>query len=120
MEEQESYSYRRGCDIITNNYTILKNNSRNEYGTSVLVKNDIQIENFRFDTEGRVIVFNIDDMIIVNTYPKAGTDADSRKDREELFTSTLPNVLLYPKQHIIMGGDWNCIINDLDCTNFPD
>lgn len=68
--------------MIMNNYTILKNNSRNEYGTSILIKNYIQSENFRYDTEGRVIVLNFDDITIINTYPKAGTDADSRKERK--------------------------------------
>ena len=85
-----------------------------------MVKNDIQIDVFKLDTEGRVMVLNMEDTTIVNTYPNAGTDTDSRKERKDLFTTTLPKLLPYPKQNIIIGGDWNCIIDNLDCTSFPD
>lgn len=92
------------CEKFNNNYTIFKNNSRNEFGTSTIVKNDIQPMNFKFDTDGRVIMLNTESITIVNIYPKAGTDSDSRKERE-LFTNTLPKMIQYIKQNIIMGGD---------------
>ena len=63
------------CESLTNNYTIVKNNAANEYGTSVLIKNDIQIKDVKFDTDGRVIIFNTENTTIVNVYTKAGTDA---------------------------------------------
>ena len=44
------------CDYIRNNYSVISNNSTTGYGTSSIVKNEIQVENISFDTEGRVIV----------------------------------------------------------------
>ena len=29
-------------------------------------------------------------------------------------------MLQYTKQNLILGGDWNCIINDIDCTSYPE
>ena len=40
--------------------------------------------------------------------------------REELFVNTLPNMLKYTKENLIMGGDWNCIIDPHDCTDYAD
>ena len=53
--EEECFSQ---CNSLDNNYTIIKNNSRNDFGTSVIIKNNIQVNDVKFDTEGRVIVFN--------------------------------------------------------------
>ena len=32
------------CEYIYNNFTIIKNNSHNEYSTSIFIKNELQIE----------------------------------------------------------------------------
>ena len=66
------------CEYIYSNYRIIKNNSHNEYGTSVFNHNELPIENLRCDMEGRIIVFNTGDSTIVNVYPKAGLDGESR------------------------------------------
>ena len=101
-------------------YNIISNNSLNEYGTLCIVKNSLDISDIKFDTEGRVITFNIDSITVCNVYPKAGTDAESRKQREILFAQTIPNMLRFRKQKIIIGGDWNCIVEKKDCMNYPE
>ena len=65
------------CHFINCNYSIIKNNSSNPFGTSVLIHNNLQIEKNKYDTEGRLIIFNIENFSIVNAYPRAGTDAYS-------------------------------------------
>ena len=107
------------CEYLGNNYTIIKNNSHNKYQTSVIIKNKQQAKDIKFDTEGRIIVFNTDDYTIVNVYPKAGTDVKSRREREEIFVNTLPKMLQYTIKNLIIVEDWNCIMEDIDCTNFP-
>ena len=42
------------CHFILNNYNIITNNSQSGYGTASLVKNEFNVENVLFDTEGRV------------------------------------------------------------------
>ena len=97
----------KNCEYIMKFYNIISNNALNEYGTLCIVKNSLDISDIKFDTEGRVITFNIDSITVCNVYPKAGTDAESRKQREILFAQTIPNMLRFRKQKIIIGGDWN-------------
>ena len=56
------------CSFLTNNYTVISNNSPSHYGTASLVKNDYSVENISFDTEGRVLCFNINSMTFCNVY----------------------------------------------------
>ena len=105
------------CDYLTANYNIIKNNNINNYGTACLVKNIFNINDIRIDTEGRIIIFNLGDVTITNVYPKAGTDSESRKHRENMFSQTIPNMLRLRKKQLILAGDWNCITDKKDCTH---
>ena len=80
----------------------------------------MQIDDIKFDRSGRLIIFIIKNITIVNAYPKAGTDASSRQEREDFFNITIPNIMLQHKSNLILGGDWNCITENKDCAHFPD
>ena len=67
------------CEFIRSNFDLIKNNAGNEFGTAVFVKNTFNTSDVCFDTEGRVIIFNIEDTTFVNIYPKSGTDSESRR-----------------------------------------
>ena len=108
------------CEYVEGQYKVISNNSTNCYGTASLVKNCLKINDLRLDSEGRIIVFDLEDITCVNIYPKAGTDAISRNNRENMFASTLPNMLRYHKNRIILAGDWNCIVENRDATHFPE
>ena len=108
------------CDYILNNFTIITNNSLNNFGTAVFVRNTFDILDVKFDTEGQIIVFNIQNITFGNIYAKAGTDNESRKHRENMFCDTLPNMLRLRKSKTILCGDWNSIIEKRDCTHYPD
>ena len=49
----------RECNYIENNYSVISNKATNKYGTASLIKNDLQVENIKCDTGGRVILFEI-------------------------------------------------------------
>ena len=53
--EPETFS---ACNFISSNYSILANNSSNNYGTSSLIKSEFVVENVRCDSDGRVLVFD--------------------------------------------------------------
>ena len=65
------------CPFITNNYTIISNNSLTKYGVASLVKNDWNVTNVSFDTEGRLIIFEIESVTFGNVYFPAGTDSNA-------------------------------------------
>ena len=110
----------KGCHFIEINYNVIHNNASNEYGTSIIVKNNIETNDIAMDTQGRIITFNSGSSTFVNVYPKSGTDVESRREREQMFTTTLPNMLVHRKENIIIGGDWNAIINNIDATHYPE
>jgi len=108
------------CPALKNNYNKIYNNSKNEYGTLVLVKNSIDISDIAMDTEGRIICFNSGDTTFMNVYPKSGTDVESRREREIMFSTTIPNMLIHKKDNLIIGGDWNAITDNIDATHHPE
>ena len=58
------------------------------------VKNDLKVDNISFDTSGRIIVFDTDNITHCNVYLVAGTDSISRSAREQYLGETLPNMLV--------------------------
>ena len=92
------------CNFIKSNYNIIKNNSHNPYGTSILAHNNIPIDEVKFDREGRIIIFNSDNITFCNVYQKAGIDSESGQEREDLINITLPNMMHHHKTNVVMGG----------------
>ena len=107
------------CHFIKNNFMLISNNSPTGYGTATLVKNSLTVTNIKLDTEGRVIIFDIEDNTFCNVYLHAGTDSASKNARENCFSNILPNLLINRKRNGCVGGDWNSIICMKDATNHP-
>ena len=104
------------CDYITGNYSILTNNARNPYGTASLVALSLEPRNIKLDTQGRVIVFDIGDVTFANVYLPSGNDTVMRNLREDYLSLSIPQLLINRKDNGCIGGDWNCITDDLDAT----
>ena len=115
--EEETFS---SCNLLKSSYNIVENNSTNKYGTASLVKTGLQIENIRCDLEGRVIIFDIGEITVGNIYLHSGTDAKSRAGREKYCCEVLPGLLLNIKETGCIGGDFNCIVDKKDATNYPE
>ena len=101
------------CNYITRNYSIITNNARNPYGTASLVANSLEPVNIKLDTQGRVIVFDIGAVTFANVYLPSGNDTVMRNLREEYISLSIPQLLINRKENGCIGGDWNCITEDL-------
>ena len=110
----------RNCSFIQSSYNIIENNATNRYGTASLVRTDLKTDNIRFDSEGRVIIFDIEDITFGNIYLHSGTDSKSRTGREKYSCDILPGLLMNSKESGCIGGDFNCIVEKKDATNHPD
>ena len=108
------------CNLIQSSFNIIENNATNKYGTASLVKTDLNIDNIRFDSEGRVIIFDIGELTIGNIYLQSGTDAKSRASREKYCCDILPGLLINSQDSGCLGGDFNCIVDKKDATNYPE
>ena len=105
------------CSFIKNNYTIILNNSPTKYGTTSLVRNDLNVVNISFDSLGRIIMFDIENITFGNVYLEAGTASPSRASRENYTGEILPNLLVNSCSVGVIGGDWNNITDKRDATN---
>ena len=114
--DHETFS---NCHSISSNYNILQNNSITQYGTASLVKNDLVVENIRCDSEGRALIFDVNEMTFANLYFHSGTDANARSGREKICSEILPNLLINSKESGCAGGDLNCIVDRKDATKNP-
>ena len=102
------------CRFLTSNYSVLKNNSQNEYGTASILKNYFNPENIILHSSGRVIIFSIGNLTFGNIYLPSGSDGIIRASRETYCGETIPTLLINSKDHGIIGGYWNNIISNID------
>ena len=107
------------CNFIKSNFSVISNNAVNKYGTASLVKNGLEFQNILFDTNGRIIVFEISGLTFGNIYLPSGTDAESRSFREKLCAETIPQMMAKRQMSGCLGGDFNAIIDKKDVTNNP-
>ena len=115
--EDETFST---CDFICSSYNIIQNNSINKFGTASLVKSELNAEDIRCDSEGKVIIFNIGEITLANFYLQSGTDSKSRTSRENYCCEVIPGMLGGCKEVGVVGGDLNCIIDKKDATHNPE
>ena len=115
--DEDSFS---SCDFLNSNYNILPNNGPNKYSTASLIKSELCVENVRYDTEGRVIIFDIGALSLGNLYLPSGTDSRSKNLRESYCCTVLPRLLINCQATGCVGGDLNCITDKRDATNYPE
>ena len=108
------------CNYISSSFNIISNNSENKYGTSSLIKSELSYENFRCDTAGRAIVFELGGITLGNFYAHSGTDSKSRASREGFCSEVVPQLLTNSRGAGCIGGDWNCILEKSDATAHPE
>ena len=106
----------KNCSYINSSYNVIPNNAQNKYGTCCIVSNSLDYQKVKFDTNGRIIAFDIDDITFCNVYLPSGTDAMMKNERENYIAETLPQILIDSKIHGCTGGDWNCIADVNDAT----
>ena len=110
---QDSFN---NCEHVTSSFNILSNNAQNKYGTCSFVSNQYQTENFKTDTNGRVLAFSIGDITFCNVYMHSGNDTIMKNGRENYAAEVIPQILINCKEYGCVGGDWNAIIENNDAT----
>ena len=104
------------CNFINSSYNIISNNSQNKYGTCCLVANNFKTENMKTDTNGRIIAFNVENVTFCNVYLPSGSDPVMKNSRENYSAEIIPQILINCKESGLVGGDWNCLTNNIDAT----
>lgn len=90
-----------GFDVVTNV-------DHTKRGTAIALKKHIQATYIEKSLDGRLLALRVHDTTICNVYAPSGSA--QRTAREDFFNGTLANYLRHHTPHIILAGDFNCVL----------
>ena len=86
-------------------------------GTAILVKEFMELKRIIRLPSGRGLAAEWNGTWLVNVYAPSG--AELRREREEFFATEVPILLQHLPERLIVGGDFNCVLSQEDCTGKP-
>ena len=109
-------------DFLFSNYQLIINNSPKGFGTATLLKNDLEFDNVKMDTCGRLISYDLTDIDITgcNIYLQCGITKEHRESRDLYSSKIIPEIFHNRKHSSFITGDWNCIVSKTETTRNAD
>lgn len=96
-------------------YNVITNVDESKRGTAIALKSHIPFANVQRSLNSRIMSVKVGNSLTVcNVYAQSGTQNFSA--RENLFKEQLPFYLQASTEHIILGGDFNCVVANKDST----
>ena len=86
-------------------------------GTAILTRDHIQLTNIVCLPTGRGMAAQSQNVTTVNIYAPSGTER--RRDREDFFSNELPYLLRDIPPSLLVGGDFNSVLANMDATGHP-
>jgi exonuclease III len=102
---------------ICNGYTAHVNVGTEQRGTAILIRNHLTMDRINVLQSGRGRAGYYQGTNIVNIYAPSG--AEPSAEREEFFNVELPYLFGAMPHNYILGGDFNCVLTQADCTGAP-
>jgi exonuclease III len=100
--------------IVINGYQVFYNIGTNRRGTAILSRDTIPLTNISKLPTGRAIATSLATLLIINVYAPSSTS--KRAEREPFYNNELPYILRTASGKIILGGDFNCVLEAKDAT----
>lgn len=85
-----------------------------EAGTMILYKQGIPCSPLAILPTGRGIAAKFHDILLLNVYAPSGSNA--RAARKAFFSGGIAHLITDMRLRIVMGGDFNCVVRQLDQT----
>ena len=95
-------------------YDIQYNIATSKRGTAIVAREGIRLANIIRLPSGRAIGASLRDTLIMNIYVPSGTA--KRHEREHFYSTELAYLLTAASQLVLMGGDFNCVLERKDAT----
>lgn len=96
-------------------FNVITNVDCSKRGTAIALKSHIPFSNIQRSLDTRILSVTVGNSITVcNVYANSGSQNAS--SREFLFRHTLPYYLQSSRSHLVLGGDFNCVVNTKDAT----
>ena len=98
-------------------YQSIVNLDENNRGTAILLKEGFEIQNVIKLCSGRGIACDVNGITLINVYAPSGNS--NRQARNNFFTEELAMLCVSAKEHLILAGDFNCVLNRSDSQGTP-
>lgn len=96
-------------------FNVITNVDENKRGTAIALKSHIPFSNVQRSLDSRIITVKVGNFVtICNCYAPSGSNHNA--SRESMFKSSLPFYLQNSAEHLIIGGDFNCVVSCKDST----
>lgn len=97
-------------------YTVISNVDLARRGTAIALKEHIQFSHVEKSLDSRITSLRVNNTTLACVYAPSGTAA--RAERERFFNGTLAYYLRHRTDHMILGGDFNCVLRQCDATGY--
>lgn len=95
-------------------YSVTCNVDYNRRGTAIALEDHIRFDQVERSLDGRILSLRVNNTTLVCVYAPSGTAA--RAERERFFNTTIAYYLRSRTEHMIVGGDFNCVLRQCDST----
>ena len=96
-------------------YIVFYNVDHARRGTAIALKQHIQATHVERSLDSRLIALRVQDTTICNVYAPSGSS--QRAARENFFSETLPYYLRHRTTHVVLAGDFNCVLRTCDSSS---
>ncbi|XP_055622180.1 uncharacterized protein LOC129765777 [Toxorhynchites rutilus septentrionalis] len=97
------------------NFNVVCNVDHARRGTAIALKDHIPFSDVEKSLDGRLIALRVQNTTLCNVYAPSGTAL--RAERERFFNDTLAFYLRHTTPHVILAGDFNCVLRTSDSTS---
>ena len=102
-------------------YRTIENATKNNLGTAILIKTNLQFKNTQKDSMGRIIKIEVNGMYIINVYGYPSGASYTAGVRKRFFTETMPKYLSERNKITFLLGDFNAVTSKKENGNYsPD
>lgn len=96
-------------------FNVICNVDNMRRGTAIALRDYIHYTHVEKSLDGRLITARVNNVTLCCVYAHSGSQM--RNDRERFFNDTLSYYLRHNTPHMILAGDFNCILRQCDGTS---
>lgn len=95
-------------------FTLIFNVDFQQRGTAIAVRDQFNIHHIEKSLDNRIVSVRIGQVTFINIYAPSG--ALLRSSREEFFNLSVAHYLRHSTEYVVLGGDFNAVVNQKDAT----
>lgn len=95
-------------------FNVIANVDHGRRGTAIALRDHIQFSHVKKSLDGRLVAIRVQHTTLCCIYAPSGTAL--RTQRERFFNNTLAFYLRHRTEHVVLAGDFNCVLRQCDAT----